>query len=155
VAAWKTAVDNALSGKNNPREHVRVMTTPLAFNFAGAKVLPVYMDAGKLKTILDSHSGMSTELVKQIPEALADPVAIFKSATHANGLVAMLELKDKNGSTVVAALHMNVNQGRNEITINKLASVYGKDKKRVFLSRASPGSNCPGVPQRKTPLCKL
>ena len=51
-------------------------------------------------------------MVKQIPVALTNPIAIFKSATEPGRLVVMLDLKDANGATVVVPVGIdNVNFG--------------------------------------------
>ena len=56
------------------------MTTPLALGLAGGKILPVTIDGSKIKHIFDGHSdGMTPELLKQIPRAMADPMMILDS----------------------------------------------------------------------------
>lgn len=129
---WGETVDRALAGEINPRDQVPVMTTPLVFYLVGARVLPVKMDAGKIKKIRKEHN-VTPELLKQIPMALAEPIAIFESQAGGKyrGLVAMLELQDKNGATVVAAMHLDRKGRVSKIDINKLASIYGKEKKGV------------------------
>ncbi|GHT01667.1 hypothetical protein AGMMS50276_30170 [Synergistales bacterium] len=131
---WRTSVDDVLSGKTNPREHVKVMEeTPAALRLAGAKDLPVYMDAGKITKILSDHSGMTAEIIKQIPEALAEPIAIFKSSTQADSLVAMLELRDQDGATVIVPFHLGAKQHGYEV--NKMASAYGQSNSRTHVPR--------------------
>ncbi|WP_156923396.1 hypothetical protein [Aminobacterium mobile] len=129
---WGETVDRALAGEINPRDQVPVMTTPLVFYLVGARVFPVKMDAGKIKKIRKEHN-VTPELLKQIPMALAEPIAIFESQASGKyrGLVAMLELQDENGATVVAAMHLDRKGRVSKIDINKLASIYGKEKKRV------------------------
>ena len=71
-------------------------------------------------------------MLKQIPKAMADPIAIFDSATEkAQGdVVFMLELKDGQGRTVVVpvALESMAGGGRREVNIVK--SAYGKGRKK-------------------------
>jgi hypothetical protein len=122
---WGQEVDKLQASGTPTGQHIKVMTTPLAFHLAGAKALPVYMDDTKLFEILKDHPGMTWDLLKQIPGALTDPIAVFASKTVPNSLVAMLELTDENGATVVGALHLDYTQ--HGYTVNKLASVYGKD----------------------------
>ena len=137
VASWSETVDRVLAQKVPSRQQLPVMTTPLVFNLVGADVLPVVMDADKVSRILKEHSGMGIEQIKQVPAALADPIAIFESTkTKESGnrsLVAMLEMKDKNMATVLVPLHLDVRvQGdRREVVVNRLASVYGKERDGV------------------------
>jgi hypothetical protein len=137
VASWSETVDRVLAQKVPSRQQIPVMTTPLVFNLVGADVLPVVMDADKVSRILKEHSGMGIEQIKQVPAALADPIAIFESTrTKESGnrsLVAMLEMKDKNMATVLVPLHLDVRvQGdRREVVVNRLASVYGKERDGV------------------------
>jgi hypothetical protein len=68
-------------------------------------------------------------MLKQIPAAMTDPIAIFDSATEREfgDIVFMLELKDKSGKTVVAPVALQArggSRGRREINIVK--SAYGK-----------------------------
>lgn len=136
VAAWAETVDRVKDKKVGLRDSIRVMTTPLVFNLVGAKILPVHMSAGKIGQILRDHPGMSMDEFKQLPAALAAPIAIFESSNTENaphrGLVAMLELKDKDGATVISALHLDVSMRgeRGEATVNRLASTYGKESGR-------------------------
>ncbi len=127
AARFGDTVDEILAGKLDNASSVHVMTTPLVFNLVGARVLPVHMQAGKIAKIMREH-GISSRLLKQIPAALADPIAILESDSEGKyrGLVAMLELKDERGATIVAAMHMEVTPERKGLTVNRLASVYGK-----------------------------
>jgi len=129
-AVWGETVDRVLAGQVNPFDQVPVMTTPLVFSMVGAKVLPVRMNAGKITRVMEEH-GLSPELMKQVPRAMADPIAIFESvrAGGSRGIVTMLELHDDNGATVVAAMHLDEKGRVDKVEINKLASVYGKESK--------------------------
>jgi hypothetical protein len=95
----------------------------------GARITPAH--AG------NTDHGLSADLLKQLPSAIADPVAIFKSATESDSLVVMTELKDNNGSTVIVPFHLNVQHGRKRIIVNFLVSAYGKDKTLSGLGHAT------------------
>jgi len=127
AAAFAVAVDDTVSGKGEPDSYVNVMTTPLVLSLVGADVLPVQMRRQKLLDVMSKH-GLSSEVLKKIPAALADPIMVFKSDLKAKGesLVVMLDLTDDDGATIIAALHLDVVPGRNMYAINRLASVYGK-----------------------------
>ncbi|GHV28268.1 hypothetical protein FACS1894167_04840 [Synergistales bacterium] len=137
-AAWAAAVDAFVNHTLDKSRSIRVMTTPLVFSLAGADVLPVYMNYNTVKNSLKKkgsrgvggHSeghGLTPEILKQIPRALADPIMIFQSDSQATNLVAMLELKDADGKDIVSVLRLDkINNDRYEAT-NALVSVYGKD----------------------------
>nr|MCR4819301.1 hypothetical protein [Fretibacterium sp.] len=123
--AFGEAVDKVLSGTINEREHVKVMTTPLVFTLTGAKIFPVYMEGSKIKTVVNGPHGITQDIVKQLPRALADPVAIFTSKTHPdNSIVVMTEIIDADGGTVIVPIELNKEQ--DEYRVNRLSSVYAK-----------------------------
>lgn len=125
VRSWQEAVDKVLSGETGKREHIKVMNTPHVFNLIGAKPLPVYMDASKIRSVLDKHPAITSEIIKQIPSAITDPIAIFRSATHPNdSIVVMTEITDKDGGTVIVPVQMDVEQ--DSYRINRIASVFAK-----------------------------
>ena len=116
-------VDEYTAGKINDTKTYNVMTTPLALGLAGGKILPVTIDGSKIKHIFDGHSdGMTPELLKQIPRAMADPMMILDS--YAGRKIVVLDLKDKQGSTIIVPLELDVE--RSWYKVNAIASDYGK-----------------------------
>ena len=102
---WSDTVDR-LKG-TVPGDRVQMLRyTPsvlrmLGFNVdRGVFAVPHFFDHRKHPTITD-------EMVKKIPAALTDPIAIFKSATEPGRLVVMLGIKDENGATVVVPVGMD------------------------------------------------
>lgn len=116
-------VDEYTAGKINDTKTYNVMTTPLALGLAGGKILPVTIDGSKIKHIFDGHSdGMTPELLKQIPRAMADPMMVLDS--YAGRKVVVLDLKDAQGSTIIVPLELDVE--RNRYQVNAVSSAYGK-----------------------------
>lgn len=116
-------VDEYTAGKINDTKTYNVMTTPLALGLAGGKILPVTIDGSKIKHIFDGHSdGMTPELLKQISRAMADPMMILDS--YAGRKIVVLDLKDKQGSTIIVPLELDVE--RSWYKVNAIASAYGK-----------------------------
>ncbi len=123
--AWSENVDKVISGEINGAEHIKVMDTPKVFKLIHAKSLPIYMDAGKITSILNKHPAITSDIIKQIPTAVTDPIAIFHSATHPNdSIVVMTEIIDKDGGTVVVPVQLDVQQ--HNYQINRIASIYAK-----------------------------
>ena len=116
-------VDEYTAGKINDTKTYNVMTTPLALGLAGGKILPVTIDGSKIKHIFDGHSdGMTPELLKQVPRAMADPMMVLDS--YAGRKVVVLDLKDAQGSTIIVPLELDVE--RNRYQVNAVSSAYGK-----------------------------
>lgn len=116
-------VDEYTAGKINDTKTYNVMTTPLALGLAGGKILPVTIDGSKIKHIFDGHSdGMTPELLKQIPRAMADPMMILDP--YAGRKIVVLDLKDNQGSTIIVPLELDVE--RSWYKVNAIASAYGK-----------------------------
>lgn len=105
--------------------------TPQVLQAVGAKPLPVTMRQEVVaKATKDKHA-LTIDQLKQVVEKLHDPIMVFESKDGSGNLVAMLELQDADGKTVVAAVHLE-KQEQNHI-INRVASVYGKDNDGAFL----------------------
>lgn len=116
-------VDEYTNGKINSDKAYNIMNTPLALGLAGGKILPVTIDGNKIQHIFDGHSdGMTPELLKQIPRAMADPMMVLDS--YGGRKVVVLDLKDKQGSTIIVPLELNVE--RNRYQVNTINNAYGK-----------------------------
>lgn len=130
----------------------RMMGTPLVFTLVttrdGNSVsrYPLFVGAGKLQKIQRDHPYMTGDVLKQIPRALADPIAIFRSSEKSknpNGLVAMLELRvpvNEQGQedTVIAALKLNTKKRDADVDINVLTTVYSKANERANPIKPNP-----------------
>lgn len=118
-------VDEYTAGKINDTKTYNVMTTPLALGLAGGKILPVTIDGSKIKHIFDGHSdGMTPELLKQIPRAMADPMMILDS--YAGRKIVVLDLKDKQGSTIIVPMELEVERQSQRYKVNAINNAYGK-----------------------------
>lgn len=109
-----------------------VMQTPLVLQLVGAKDLPIKIRHSDLKkiTVGKHKDAKSIDNVKKLPTQMADPVAIFKSATRDDSYVMMLELTDENGSTYVASIALESIDQNTGLKINQLTSAYGRGEKR-------------------------
>lgn len=75
-------IDDVINGTHNPRLDLYVSETPeylIKLNFSDK---PILMRNGKISEILNKHSDMSAEIIKQIPKALENPLLVLKSKTH-------------------------------------------------------------------------
>lgn len=151
-------MDGKLKGGN-----VKVMTTPLVMKLVGAEILPVETSTTVLSKILHGkHSNeLDENIVKQIPRALTDPVAVFQSKTKKGRLVVALELKDKNKSPIVVPFALDISSNpvdtSNGYYMNFITSAYGKDYKgrpniKWFYDEINAGRMCYGNKKKLTEL---
>ena len=87
-----------------------------------------------------THPNMTPEMWKQIPAAMADPIAVFDSdspAGRARGdLVFMLELTDANGATVVVPVALDTSSVTpKRARANIVKSAYAKENDGIPSNR--------------------
>lgn len=125
-------VDALMNNELKRTDTVKVMDTPAVMTLVDAELLPVEISVDNLNKVLTGKhkNEMSPETVKQLPRALTDPVMILDTYDGPNGekrRIAVLELTDNNGNTVVAPFELKKKLTHYEI--NELKSVYGKNEK--------------------------
>lgn len=131
VAKFSRAVDDFIVGKLPKKGDITVMTTPMVMHLAGAKVLPIHIDYSIMDKIIGAthvHAHgkeIPPSLLKKLPSALTDPLMIIK-ADRPDKMIVVVDLKDKNGATVIVPMVLDVNNRKNTMSINKIMSVYGK-----------------------------
>ena len=124
-------------------ESVELSYTPKVFQMLGAYSLPLQIDKATIRKVLlpDSsggkHGRITLSQLQSLPSYLSRPIAVFESKSHGNSFVVMMEMKDKDGDTVVAAIHIEKQKGKN--VVNDIASVYGKDSNEFFVNEAKAG----------------
>ena len=131
--SFADSVDRFMAGKISTDTIIQVMRTPLVMRLVGAEVLPVEISVSDLKKVLvDKHTDITPDIMKQIPRALTDPMMIFSTYSGKNGevrKVIVLELKDKNGATIVVPMELERKKGNYEV--NQITSAYGKTDKKT------------------------
>ena len=140
-----------------PKEttHANLGNTPKALTDLGLKDRPMLMTANHIYSISVSeeqakkenrywknmhYHNLGAELVKQLPDALKNPVAILKSNNDDSNtdIVIVTSLADKNNSPVIAAIKVDGDGYVNNIEIktNLIKSAYGKDNFNGYFKRA-------------------
>ena len=120
---WASVIDQI---ETTPDKMVRVMQTPLSMQLVNVAALPVYMDTFKIKRIMHEHPEITTDVLKQIPRALTDPIMILNSDTVSGRMVAILELKGTNDVNVVVPFELEKTQ--NGLQMNLIKSAYSRAK---------------------------
>lgn len=139
--AWADRIDEM---KEKPKQPVVMLKqTPLAMHLVGADFLTlrahphlfdgIFADAERSNPRHNAHVEMSRSVLKQIPEALADPIAIFRDERR-DAFVFMLDVVDDAGNTVVVPVVFNAH-GRNA-EINLATTAYGKENKLWFATQS-------------------
>lgn len=139
MQAFAKKIDDFMNHKLSSNEYVRVMDTPLVFDLVGEKHLPIYISPNVLNKILNGkhHSEISSEMLKEIPRRLADPMFILRAINHRTGVedtsskIIVIDLKDKNGATIMIPFIMEQQTKDDEkIMSNLIKSVYGRTTDR-------------------------
>ena len=113
----------------NPKSNafVKIMDTPLVLQMIGGLDYDVVIKQSKIADIQMKHPEITLNEMEQLPFALADPVAIFKSSTVKDSIVVMAEMKADNGLNVVIPMQLNKTKRNNTIVYSLVNSVYTKD----------------------------
>ena len=109
-----------------------VSGTPEVLKKTGFNALPITINQKHIDYAIngtkdvDHHLGET--LLKQLPQALENPVAIISSQTQPNRVVAILKMQH-NGKNVVTPVEIDGYGTQNNLTIdsNAVVSIFGKD----------------------------
>ena len=96
------------------------------------------MTADNLGKVLSDKvdHGLPKELVKQLPQALAEPIMVFESASQADSFVVLTELKHE-GRSVMAAVHLDTEKQR--VRVNDIASAYKRSNETWYARQIEEG----------------
>ena len=128
TANWSKIIDNLDS--YDAGMQVRVMTTPLALQLAGAKPYEVVMGVGKIRKIMKEHPEITKAGIKNLIQQLSDPIAVFESKTEKNSVVAIVQLKyPANNANVIIPLKLNADERNGKYKVNVITSAYSRYNK--------------------------
>jgi len=125
-------VRSVLEGEFPKGRLLTVGTTPQVFQDLGVPRLKIVMRPEKVRSILNSHD-VTEGMISMSTDKLTKPVMIFESSTQHNALAVLLDIIDRKGRPVIAALHIAVWQGFGPV--NRLASLYGKDSFQHWINQ--------------------
>lgn len=131
------AVEDVFSSTNTKvkAESIYLGTTPKALIESGLDDLPMFMNKQKLVKIKHEHPEMTADLLKQIPQQINNPVAVFKNTKEGspnNSYVVLTELQGTNGNPVISAIHANKTE--RGLEFHRIASVYGRNESSNYLT---------------------
>ena len=140
-------------GSTNTRlkaESIYLGTTPKALIESGLDDLPMFMNKQKLVKIKHEHPEMTADLLKQIPQQINNPVAVFKNTKEGspnNSYVVLTELQGTNGNPVISAIHANKTE--RGLEFHRIASVYGRNESSNYLANMVKHSEVRFVDKKK------
>lgn len=131
------AVEDVFGSTNTQvkAESIYLGTTPKALIESGLDDLPMFMNKQKLVKIKHEHPEMTADLLKQIPQQINNPVAVFKNTKEGspnNSYVVLTELQGTNGNPVISAIHANKTE--RGLEFHRIASVYGRNESSNYLT---------------------
>ncbi|MBO5097076.1 MAG: hypothetical protein J6B96_02035 [Agathobacter sp.] len=110
--------------------------TSEALQKAGIPKKQIRWDASKIAKLLKKHSGMTMEIVREIPELLENPVIVIDSKKGANSKIVMGELYDSNGKIVTAVLLLTPTSKKgNVLDLVKISSAEGRGHIQSLFTR--------------------
>lgn len=134
--AWAEVVDsfepNSKSWmKPHEKGAPRLMLSQVPLVYFAAKVFPRSMPLYASTHLFDgTHPEMTPEMLKALPRALTEPIAIFPSKTQKGRIVSMVEIQDASGATVIVPIEINA-RGQHGAELNIVNSAYPKRKENT------------------------
>ncbi|GHV60763.1 hypothetical protein FACS1894195_0080 [Bacteroidia bacterium] len=129
-AAWNKALDDFKAGKLKPHEILNFGKPLEILRAAGIKSGNIGITSDVLEKHLNKH-GLTTEDIKNLAEAIQQPIMVYEWGTRSKSTVIVTELTTKDGRKITVALRAENKNGNLEV--NEVASIHGKAAER-FLS---------------------
>ncbi len=120
---FKNELQDYIDGKLDNRHVFKLGTTPEVMRLVGADDLPVELSASVLERKEAKHS-LILENLSNLPEELADPIAVMQSSTIPDAITLITELPTIDRHNMLVAVHLNKRFGKAEI--NSIRSIYPK-----------------------------
>ncbi len=137
-------VDEVLNG-TYPKGNMLVVSenTPKILQDIGLKNFPITITQRHLKTVTNpsgnyqgaNYHNLGVDLVKQLPDAIANPLNILKSDTKSDSIVVITELADNQDRPIIASIKIDGKGIINDIEIdsNVMTSAYGRNNYDKFM----------------------
>ena len=119
--------DKDEQGRLKTGGYFNIGTTSEALKSIGVKDYNIYWDKSKIAKIMGKHTGMTAEVIKEVPQILEHPILVMQSQTVANRITIYGETVDADGTPVLVAMELKPQDKKGEILdFAKIASAYGK-----------------------------
>lgn len=127
AANWRNLINHL--NELPEEEFLPLVRTPLVLQeFANFPDKELKFGVGKIRTALREHPELTEGALKQLPEAIANPIAVFSSETQPGRYVIISGVIGDDGANIVVPVGFNGQDGKLEI-INYVATSYTKSNK--------------------------
>ena len=140
------SVQKSIKGETSRNEILVVnQKTPRILQKYGAENRPLTMSQSVVRKIaypegyMGGKHNLGFAALAKLPEQLADPMAVLKSASQKNSLVIITELVDTANRPVIVPIHLDKN-GRIGLT-NEVPSMYGRTNFADFVKAQEKAGN--------------
>lgn len=139
AAEWKEVVSKLT--RKPPQPLVMLRQTPLIMKLLGADFLELIASThvfdgvypgNKSKAEHHEHLMMTKDVIKQIPEAITDPVVVAWDENH-KSYVFFLDIKDANGESVMVPVTFEHPSEKKKIVFNIVKSAFGRGRLQLEL----------------------
>lgn len=131
-------VEEVQNGTFPKRDMLTLLTeTPKPLLDIGLPNLPITMTQRHLDTIMNAsgkyknanYHDLGIDIIKQLPEAISNPLDIVHSNTNGDSIVLTTYLADKQGRTAVASIKIDGKGKVNDVIVdtNVMTSAYGRN----------------------------
>lgn len=163
--AWNSVMDRYKDG-NIPNRDVRLMSTPIVLQMLGFSAHDIEITPSVLAKVLKGKhaDSIDTEVLKDLPRAIANPVAIFRNYSKQakryidNEVIIVVAIEDKQGRVIQIPLIFDV--VKRKIKVNRIKSIFGRGtiewyvtnlRKKALLYYSQKKTNLSGNGARRAP----
>lgn len=130
--AWNSVMDRYKDG-NIPNRDVRLMSTPIVLQMLGFSAHDIEITPSVLAKVLKGKhaDSIDTEVLKDLPRAIANPVAIFRNYDKRtkkytdNQVIVVVDITDKQGTIIQIPLIFDVE--KQKVKVNRIKSIFGRE----------------------------
>lgn len=134
IAEWENFVSEL---EHRPRNSVLMLKqTPLVMHLIGADFKELYASphvfdgmfpGEQTNPNLNIHLNIDDNVLKQIPQALTDPIAVYRNPKNGDRFTFLTDLQDKHSAYVAVAIEFDATHDRAEV--NLAVTAYAKNDK--------------------------
>ena len=146
IENFSNQVDSVLDGTFPKNSMLTLLKeTPQPLQDIGLTNLPITMTQKHLDTIMNktgkykgaNYHNLGIDTIKQLPEAINNPLDIVISNTNNNSIVLTTYLADEQDRTIIASIRINGIGRVNDIMIdtNVMTSAYGRNNYEDWMNR--------------------
>lgn len=138
---FNNQLDDYFLGSLNPGASIKIGTTPYSILLVNANKYDLVINQSVLKNSMNSedikikhHSSghnISLEFIKKLPEAIRNPLMIFKGRN--NSIILITDFMDFKNRNIIIPIELNCQGYANKV--NKITSIYGRTNIEKFIKK--------------------